>query len=120
MTDIPPRGSRAALRSPKLDASPDEQRCLGFYYYMDKAKFGILRVYLISEENIRQLLWETSQDHGRDWVKAEVSYNTTGEAWEYIEIEAERGPLRDGDIGIDDVVLSGVSCEILHRPGKHE
>ena len=120
MTDIPDKGLRAVLRSPKLDATFGEQRCFGFYYYMNVGKFGILRVYQVADDrnSKRKLLWKRSKNHKKDWNKVEISYNTTGGQWDYIEIEAERGSQKNGDIAIDDVMLSEVSCEVLHMPGK--
>ena len=119
MTDIPDKGLRAVLRSPKLDATFGEQRCFGFYYYMNGGKFGVLRVYQVDDRNNkRKLLWKKSKNHKKDWNKVEISYNTTGGQWDYIEIEAERGSQKNGDIAIDDVMLFGVSCEVLHMPGK--
>ncbi|XP_072032158.1 MAM and LDL-receptor class A domain-containing protein 1-like [Amphiura filiformis] len=119
MTDIPDKGLRATLRSPKLDATPREQRCIGFYYYMDYGDFGTLRVYQVDEDyNTRNLIWKKSKSHGKEWNKVEISYNTTGGVWEYIEFEAEKGPSKVGDIAIDDFMLSGVSCEVLHTPER--
>ncbi|XP_078360420.1 MAM and LDL-receptor class A domain-containing protein 1-like isoform X2 [Oculina patagonica] len=94
-------GANAKLNSPKLQFSGN--MCLKFYYHMYGAGMGTLNVFINGAK-----VFTESGDKGDMWLRKEVDVNFSG--MYAVIFEGIKGRTFQGDIAIDDFLLSPGSC----------
>lgn len=94
---------------------PTSATCLSFWYHMYGAGIGTLNVYIkLIQSGSRSLIWTSSGNQGNVWRYAAV--NATSNSQFGIIIEGVRGGTYTGDIAIDDVRISYISCSAVTTP----
>ncbi|CAH1790066.1 unnamed protein product, partial [Owenia fusiformis] len=99
----PPRetGNIARLLSPIIHATVP--RDLHFFYHMYGKDIGTLNVYIIDLAGTERKVWSITGDQGDKWQ--EVKLDLPGGNYKVV-FEGIRGVGFEGDIAIDDVVIS--------------
>ncbi|XP_019632083.1 PREDICTED: MAM and LDL-receptor class A domain-containing protein 2-like [Branchiostoma belcheri] len=103
-------GERARLVSELFPPVSSSGRCLRFWYHMNGADIGTLRVFLKAQGQAEQPIWELSGDKGDQWLNAQVGINSNNDYT--IILEGVRGQSHRGDIAIDDVTFVDTSCNL--------
>ncbi|XP_062590345.1 MAM and LDL-receptor class A domain-containing protein 1-like, partial [Saccostrea cucullata] len=94
------QGDKFQLETPLILAIP---RCMSFWYHMSGGSVGTLNILRNGNQ-----VWTKSGSQGDQWIKAEVDIADTVNY--KVTFEAIRGSSWQGDIAIDDVVLSPTPC----------
>ncbi|KAL2081674.1 hypothetical protein ACEWY4_023527 [Coilia grayii] len=82
--------------------------CLTFNYHLVGQQVGTLRVLL---DNGTNQLWQRRSTRNQKWQTELLTISWDNEAPEAIVFEAERGRGAEGEIGLDNVVLTSGSCQ---------
>ncbi|XP_052711506.1 MAM and LDL-receptor class A domain-containing protein 1-like isoform X2 [Crassostrea angulata] len=97
------QGDSFIFETPSVLAGP---KCLTFWYHMYGGSIGSLHVKVNGTE-----LWSRSGDQGDVWLSAEVNVSTTAQNYK-LTFEAIRGSSWNGDVAIDDIILTSAACNI--------
>ncbi|XP_061183018.1 MAM and LDL-receptor class A domain-containing protein 1-like [Saccostrea echinata] len=100
-------GNTAVLTSEQTSISDVGPRCLRFYYNMNGANMGTLRV-RAGERGSENEVWSLSGDQGDVWTPVEVDIPAATDL--VVNFEGIRGSGYRSDIAIDAVSLSESSC----------
>ncbi|XP_066300034.1 MAM and LDL-receptor class A domain-containing protein 1-like [Branchiostoma lanceolatum] len=103
-------GDRARLVSELFPAVSSSGRCLRFWYHMNGADIGTLRVSLKAAGQAEQPIWELSGDKGDQWRSAQVGISSSNDYT--VILEGVRGQSHRGDIAVDDVTFVDTSCNL--------
>ncbi|KAJ8378349.1 hypothetical protein AAFF_G00243690 [Aldrovandia affinis] len=98
----------ARLRLLLSDRAQKGSFCLTFNYRLVGAQVGSLRVLL---DNSRYAVWEQSRRRDSDWHTELITVAWEQEAPQSIIFEAERGTGVEGEIELDNVVLTSGPCQ---------
>ncbi|XP_031416453.1 epidermal growth factor-like protein 6 isoform X2 [Clupea harengus] len=82
--------------------------CLTFNYRLVGHQVGTLRVLLDNDTN---QLWEKRHTRSQEWQTELLTITWENEAPEEVIFEAERGRGTEGEIALDNVVLTSGSCQ---------
>ncbi|KXJ21860.1 MAM and LDL-receptor class A domain-containing protein 2 [Exaiptasia diaphana] len=104
-------GNTASLLSRAFP--PSSSRCMTFWYSMNGAGVGNLRVYVknIGTSNL-EMVWDKQGNQGSEWMKGQVDIHSSTEY--KVVLEAVRGPTFQGDIGLDDITFTNGRCGASH------
>ena len=53
-----------------------KNRCLRFWYTIYGNSIGTVRVEIIYENDVREILWQLSRDKGDQWLEGTVGFNS--------------------------------------------
>uniref|UniRef100_A0A8C7V671 EGF-like-domain, multiple 6 n=1 Tax=Oncorhynchus mykiss TaxID=8022 RepID=A0A8C7V671_ONCMY len=99
---------QARLKLLLSDRAKQGSFCLTFNYRVTGKQVGSLRVLL---NNNAYPVWEQSRSQDQDWQTELLTVAWKNQAPESIIFEAERGNGVQGEIGLDNVVLTSGSCQ---------
>ncbi|XP_061182910.1 MAM and LDL-receptor class A domain-containing protein 1-like [Saccostrea echinata] len=99
-------GAKFHFETPLIPAT---QRCLSFWYHMNGGNVGTLNVLRNGNQ-----VWTKTGTQGDQWNKAE--FNVNDNINYKVTFEAIRGDGWQGDVAIDDVLLSATPCGQLSTP----
>uniref|UniRef100_H3B3R2 EGF like domain multiple 6 n=1 Tax=Latimeria chalumnae TaxID=7897 RepID=H3B3R2_LATCH len=89
------------------DFTPKGEFCLTFNYRLAGDKVGKLRVFL---DNSSSPIWEQSKTKEEAWKTARITVSPSVGIPKNIIFESERGKGMNGEIGMDNVLLSSGPC----------
>ena len=94
---------------------PARGKCLQFWYHMFGADIGTLNVIQKTGPGNKSesLLWTLSGQQGTKWLNGRVSLNKNPSKNFWIVFEGVRGKGYQGDIAIDDILITNAGCSIL-------
>ncbi|XP_047128245.1 MAM and LDL-receptor class A domain-containing protein 1 isoform X1 [Hydra vulgaris] len=97
----------AVLRSPPIRATLGAV-CFSFYFHMHGADINALNVYSVYN-GVRTKVWTRFGTQGNRWRHGQVNIRGISSIFN-IDIEGVRGISYEGDISIDDIVVSDGKC----------
>ncbi|XP_047444387.1 MAM and LDL-receptor class A domain-containing protein 2 isoform X2 [Mugil cephalus] len=106
-----PVGTRGAVMTAVMEATPPDGECLMFWYYMEGSGVGELGVYLQTPDSHRDptQLWTRTGDQGTHWRHGRVTLLSPDTPYQVIfEAIVGDGPRRD--IAIDDLTILNGAC----------
>ncbi|XP_070566390.1 MAM and LDL-receptor class A domain-containing protein 1-like [Ptychodera flava] len=95
------------LLSEPFTASPGNDKCLGFWYYMYGEGVESLLVYMVVGD-VKSLIWSQSGNQGAQWVYASIGVT---QAVDYqIQFTSVKGEGSKTDMAIDDITFTDGFC----------
>ncbi|XP_041467552.1 MAM and LDL-receptor class A domain-containing protein 1-like [Lytechinus variegatus] len=105
-------GDITRLRSPPLPPTPSEGHCMSFWYNMNGADIGVLRVQLETVDlSANMTLWDYGANVGDVWNPGQVPIIMDSSNY-WIVFEMLKGGGDEGDTAIDDITFSEVICGV--------
>lgn len=106
---------KARFISQLFSPVPVRGKCLQFWYHMFGSDIGTLNVVQKTGPGNKseQILWTLSGQQGNVWLNGRVSLSKKPSTNFWIVFEGIRGNGYQGDIAIDDVLITNGGCAIL-------
>ncbi|XP_075875933.1 MAM and LDL-receptor class A domain-containing protein 1 [Nelusetta ayraudi] len=101
-------GQTAKVSSPLYPAGKGS--CLQLWYHMYGRGVGMLRVYQQGEDGKQTLIFSQAGDQGRLWRFGQASLLPPVQPYRIIIEGVKAGPSEEGDMALDDVLLSDAAC----------
>ncbi|KAL2097653.1 hypothetical protein ACEWY4_006860 [Coilia grayii] len=105
--------NRAKMASPAFPSG--KGKCLQFWYHMFGQGMGTLNVYQEPVEGEATVVFSRSGNMGEAWRFAQAPLQATRGAAYRIVVEGVRGQSEQGDMAIDDVLVTDTACP----PARH-
>ncbi|XP_077978860.1 MAM and LDL-receptor class A domain-containing protein 1-like [Glandiceps talaboti] len=103
-------GEVARFTSIIFDATSSSGHCLIFWYHMNGADIGTLRVLIKEQNGYEQIVWQLSGDYGDIWLEGQVGITTNGFYEVYFEGIIGNDYL--GDMSLDDISFTNSYCGV--------
>lgn len=100
--------NRAVLLSPMVTSAVTTTKCMQFWYHMYGKTIGSLNIYIQRNNSQAKQIWSRTGNQQNMWRHGQVTIYQYGVY--SIMIEAVRGLGYQGDIAIDDVVITNGAC----------
>lgn len=55
-----------------------------FWYSLNGNDIGKIRVEIIYENNVKEIIWQLSADKGSDWLEGTVGFNSRNMTYKYL------------------------------------
>lgn len=100
--------NRAVLTTPTILGQAYQAKCMQFWYHMYGTTIGSLNIYIQNNGSQARQIWSRTGNQQNIWRHGQVNLNNYGPY--KVLIEGVRGLSYQGDIAIDDVVITDGSC----------